>query len=578
MEKRLILVFVFTFIAIFLSQQFLFKKTPQESAGQKPAQEQQQQQAQTPSAPVTAQAAPAPTAPAAASKAATAETETVVENNLYKITFTNKGAQVKSWILKNYKDERGNPLELVHQQAASQYGYPLSLWSWDESLRNKLNSGLYITSATGVQAVPGTLSFEFSDGDVTVTKKLTFSDNSYVVDVETAVQRGGQYISALPAWPAGFGDATVPSSYSGQRIETFNGKDVDRLSIDKKGAKISGGRVVQGAYEWVGAVDQYFAAIFLPDDPRQVAVAQLRNAIQVPKDLNKPDPNNTVKAEVIGTAVGRLNAPSRSRLFVGPKAMGVLDSVHAKSVNGGQGSDLRAVVDFGMFSFIARPLFAWLRWTHDHWVSNWGWSIIILTIIINIALLPLRVISMRSALKMQKIAPQIQSINDKYKKYSMRDPRRAEANQEIAALYKQHNVNPASGCLPILIQMPFLFAFYAMLAATIELRHAQWFWLKDLSTPDKWFIIPVAIIISTVYMQRMTPQAGMAPEQQRMMNFMMPVMLGLMSWSVASGLGVYWVTGTLVSIVQQWAMNRTELGREIRAEAEKRARKQALKK
>ena len=145
-------------------------------------------------------------------------------------------------------------------------------------------------------------------------------------------------------------------------------------------------------------------------------------------------------------------------------------------------ADLSTLLDLGMFSFIAKPLFLWLRWTHDHWVANWGWSIIILTIIINLALLPLRLSSMKSALKTAKIQPQMQSIRDKYKKYDMRDPRRQEMNQEIAALMKEHGVNPAGGCLPLLIQFPFLIAFYTMLGNTTELRHAPWFYIKDLSS------------------------------------------------------------------------------------------------
>jgi YidC/Oxa1 family membrane protein insertase len=178
---------------------------------------------------------------------------------------------------------------------------------------------------------------------------------------------------------------------------------------------------------------------------------------------------------------------------------------------------------------------------------------------------------------MQKIAPQVQSINDKYKKYSLKDPRRADAQKEISALYKEHDVNPAGGCLPLIIQMPFLFAFWAMLSAAIELRGAQWLWLKDLAQPDKLYLIPIIIIVSTMFMQRMTPQAGMNPEQAKMMNMMMPLMLGFMSWSVASGLGLYWLTGTIVAIAQQWGMNQTALGREIRAIQEKRAAKQLKK-
>ena len=572
MNKNLILVFILMAVVVIVSQQFLFKKVEQQP---KVAPTEQQKPATPPpsTAQPVAQATPPPPS-AAGVKQASNETDTAVENDFYKITFTNKGGRVKSWVLKKFKDDKGGPLELVHPAAAEQFGFPLSLYAGDEALRNKLNNSLYVTDAGSQIAAPGSLTYDFSDGDLTVHKKFTF-DNSYVIGVETAVTRNGQYVTALPAWPAGFGDLTIPGTFSSQRIDYFNGSDVKRLSPDRSGKDISGGRVMQGPFEWAGSLDGYFASIFLPDNPQQASMIQFRNAIQVPKSATKPDPNETAKVEVLGTAVGPLNAPVKARLFVGPKALDVLETIHPTSAN--PGSDLRGVVDFGRFSFIARPLFMWLRWTYEHWVHNWGWAIIILTVIINLALLPLRVISMRSALKMQKIAPQVQSINDKYKKYSLKDPRRADAQKEISALYKEHDVNPAGGCLPLIIQMPFLFAFWAMLSAAIELRGAQWLWLKDLAQPDKLYLIPIIIIVSTMFMQRMTPQAGMNPEQAKMMNMMMPLMLGFMSWSVASGLGLYWLTGTIVAIAQQWGMNQTALGREIRAIQEKRAAKQLKK-
>ena len=157
----------------------------------------------------------------------------------------------------------------------------------------------------------------------------------------------------------------------------------------------------------------------------------------------------------------------------------------------------------------------------------------------------------------------------------MRDPRRAEMNAEISALYKEQGVNPAGGCLPLVIQMPFLFAFYSMLGIAIELRQAPFLWLHDLSSPDKLYILPVLIVISTLFMQKMTPSAGMDPAQQRMMTLMMPLMLGFFSWSLASGLSLYWTMGNVIAIIQQYVMNRTGLGKEMRAEAEKRARKSA---
>jgi YidC/Oxa1 family membrane protein insertase len=325
--------------------------------------------------------------------------------------------------------------------------------------------------------------------------------------------------------------------------------------------------------QWAGLVDQYFAAVFLPDEPEQVAMVTLRNAIEIPKDLNKPDPNQKLRVEVLGAAVGNPAGISRGRVFVGPKAVDVLESVHATPVAGASAPpDLRGLVDFGFFGIIARPLFLWLRWTHE-WVHNWGWSILVLTLVINIALLPLRLSSTRSALKMQRVQPQVKVIKDKYAKFGLRDPRRAEMNQEISALFKKEGVNPAGGCFPLLIQFPFLIAFYTMLGVAIELRHAPWFWVRDLSSPDPLHILPIGIILSTVAVQKMTPQAGVDPTQQRMMLIMMPVMLGVISWNLASGLCLYWTAGNVIAIIQQYLMNRTKLGREMRQEMEKRARK-----
>lgn len=568
-EKRLILVFVLTFVVILISQKLIFKNAPQKPEEQKQTQSQQAPAAQQPAATQAAAAAVPPPTPAVGTKQASAEQDVVVENGLYKITFTNKGAQVKSWILKKYKDERGNPLELVHLQAAAQYGYPLSLWTWDQALRDKLNTALYVADQQGSVQAPAKVSFEFSDGDIVVRKSFSF-DHSYVLTVDTQVTRGGQYQTALPAWPSGFGDATVPASYASQGIDYSDGKNVERLAAKK----ISSGNVIRGTFAWGGLLDQYFAAIFMPERPQSAVLATLHNALEVPKNTLNPVQGEVNRVEILGAASGELNAPTRTRLFVGPKDVDILDATHARGPNGEEvGPDLRSVVDFGWFGFIARPLFIWLKWTHNHWVANWGWSIVILTVIINLALLPLRITQMKSALKMQKLAPQMKQIQEKYKKYKMNDPRRQEQNKEVSALYKQHNVNPASGCFPLLIQMPFLFAFYKMLAIAIELRQAPWLWITDLSGPDKWFILPVGIVLSTLFVQKMTPTAGMDPAQQKMFMYMMPLFLGFMSYSLASGLSLYWTIGNVIAIVQQYAMNKTELGREMRAEIEKRARK-----
>jgi YidC/Oxa1 family membrane protein insertase len=327
---------------------------------------------------------------------------------------------------------------------------------------------------------------------------------------------------------------------------------------------------LHGAFNWVGVSSSYFGAVFIPDKIDNLNVVTLNNAIDFVPDASKP--NETKPAEVLGVAAGH-PGESTMRLFVGPKAHDVLDSVPVPSIVGAD-KDLRAVLNFGWFGAIARPLFVWpyigLRWYYQY-VHNWGWAIVIQTFIITILLLPLRIYQMKSALKMQKLQPQMKAIQEKYKKYSMRDPRKQDMQKEIGELYKSHNVNPVSGCLPLLVQMPFLIAYYKMLSVAIELRQAHWLWIHDLSASD--WILPLLMAGSMFLMQRMTPQAGMDPAQQRMMNIMMPAMMGFIFFRLAAGLNLYYAESNLIMIVQQWIMNRTKLGREIREINAKRAKK-----
>ena len=385
--------------------------------------------------------------------------------------------------------------------------------------------------------------------------------------VETSVTSNGSAIAAYPSWPAGLGDQANLAAYRSGEIAYQYNNNTERLDLKK----ISGGNTLAGPFNWVGMSDQYFAAIFLPDDPQSASTITLRNPIEVPKDSRKPNQDLT-KVDVLGVAVGNPRGVSSGRLYVGPKSLQVLEAVPVPSLSGAP-PDLRSVVNFGFLGVLARPLFLWLKWTYDHVVSNWGWAIVIQTLIINLALLPLRISSMKSALKMQKIQPQMNSIKEKYKKYTMRDPRKQEMNQEIAALMKQQGVSPAGGCLPMIIQMPFLFAYYRMLGAALDLRHAHWLWIKDLSSPDPIYLLPIGIVVTMLLTQKMTPQAGMDPAQQKMMTFMMPMMMGIISFNLAAGLCLYWSEGNLIAIVQQYIMNRTTLGREMREIALKRARK-----
>lgn len=600
-ERRLLLVFVLTFAVLLISQPLLMKYIKPQA----PAPEQKPAATQAAPAPAPAAPAPAMAAPAAAKRGATkpaanrqaaAEQETVIENDLYRITFTNRGAQVKSWVLKQFKDDEGHPLELVHQAAAQQFGYPLSLWTYDEGLRKKLAAGLYVpsrgkdpaaSSAGDVLHPPADITFDYADGDIVVRKAFHF-DHSYVLKIETSVLQNGQPIRAFPSWPGGFGDQVSPAAYAAATIDLYNGErnwHGSEKVIRRAMKNVSGGGTINGPFAWGAAADQYFAAVFMPDDPKDAALIMLRNPVEIPKDPAKPD-GDKVKLEVVGAAVGSLSGLTSERLFAGPKNLDVLQSVKAPPLAGESATNLGSLVDFGTYlGFIAKPLFLWLRWTYHHVVANWGWSIIILTVVINVVVFPLRLSSMKSALKMQKMQPQVNAIKSRYQQKirNLKPGDRtgkmelsSQQNQEIAALFKREGANPMGGCIPMLIQFPFLVAFYSMLGSAIELRQAHFAWLHDLSSPDPLHVLPILIIITTLAVQKMTPQAGMDPAQQKVMTLMMPVMLGVISWNLSSGLCLYWVVGNLVSIIQQYWMNNTRFGQEMRAEAEKRARKKGV--
>ncbi len=577
------IVFVLTFVVMLAFQPLLKKYFPQPAT---PVQQNQPAPAQTavpaPVAPAvrnTAKKASASAASAPASavtRQAASETETVIENDLYRITFTNRGAQVKSWILKKFKnDEQTGPLDLVNTAAAARYGYPLSLWTYDENLRGQLASGLYVASREGTQATPTTLTFEYADQDVTARKTFTF-DDSYSVGIETSVTVKGSAVAAMPAWPSGFGSQTTPAFYASAFIDYQFNKDIVRLpikcgfSLFSKCIDISGGKTISGPFHWAGPTDQYFAAVFIPNDPNAAAMVTLRNSLLVARDPQKPDSKEVANVDVLGVAVGNLRGTTEERLFVGPKELEVLQKV---SVPGAADSDLNGLVDFGFFGIIAKPLFLWLKWTYHHIVPNWGWAIVLQTLIVSLALLPLRITQMKSMLKMQRVAPQIKAIQEKYKKFKLNDPRKAPMNEEISALYKREGVNPAGGCLPMLIQLPFLWAYYKMLSIALDLRHAHWLWVHDLSAADPWFLLPIIMVVSMLVLQRMTPQAGMDPQQQKMMTVMMPLMMGFFFFRLPAGLNLYYAEANLISVAQQAVMNRTKLGQEMREMLEKRARK-----
>ena len=563
-DSRTLLIFSVVFVLIFLGLQYFGPKrktqpeTPAEVASQSAP-----EAAVAPAAAVTA--GPVSAKAAADAVVAAGESTTVVENELYRITFSNRGGQAVSWILKKYKDDAGKPLDLVNQKAAAKLGFPLSLWTYDADLRSRLAQALYVPSATGTLNAPATLTFTYSNGGLEVKKVFTF-DSTYVLHVELTASQNGSPVTALVSWPGGFGDQETLPDYAQAQFDTMQGGKDDRQAAKK----VVGGGTLPGPFEWAGVSDLYFAAIFLPDAPPQTLLVGLHDAIDIPRH-GKTD--QTDSASVLGAAMGSTSGHTSLRLFAGPKVLDVLGSVRA-TANGGQaGPNLEAVVNFGYMGIIAKPLFLALRWVHEHIVSNWGWAILVLTLVINVAMLPTRIQMMKSALKMQRIQPEMNAIKEKFKKYKTTDPRRADMNKEMFDLQKREGVNMFGGCLPMLVQWPLLFAFYRMLLNTIELRQAPWLWLHNLAAPDPLHILPIFFIVTMFLVQYLTPSPGMDPAQQKMMAFTMPVFFGFMTWNLSSGLALYWAFGNVINVIQQAVMNRTGMGKQMRDIAAKRAAK-----
>ncbi len=592
-DNKSLLVMMLVLVTVFFGLQYFRAKTnPQttspNAAASAPQNASQNPSPSTPSAQLTQPGVPAPAgssasgastskaAPTSPTVQASSESTTTIENELYRITFTNRGGQVSDWILKKYKDSDGKPLNLIHTQAADKFGYPLSLYTYEAALTTGLNKALYVPSATGNLAAPATLTFNYSDGNLQVRKTFSF-DETYVLHADVEVTRNGAPVRALINWPGGFGDQDNASAYAGAQLDIARNAKEEHLAPKK----VSGGDTLNGPFDWAGTSDTYFAAIFLPDSPDTATLATLHNQLDVAKTIRRTGlgsgapAKGAIEVPVLGAALGDTSGHTQTRIYAGPKAVNVLRAIHAT----GNTITLEPLLDFGFFGPIGKYLFLSLQFIHAHvvssWPGAWGWSIVLLTVMINLLILPLRVKTMQSGLKMQRIQPQMDAIKERYKKYKATDPKRNEMNVEIMKLQKDNGVSMFGGCIPTLIQMPLLFAFFSMLPKVVELRQAHWFWLPDLSSADPYHILPIVMIVSQFLVQFYTPSPGVDPQQQKMMAFMMPAVSGYMTWNYASGLALYWTIGNLISIIQQSIMNKTSLGREMREIAAKRARRKA---
>ncbi len=501
-------------------------------------------------------------------KADAQERTIVVENALYRVEISNRGGVVKSWQLKKYKDDARpqRVLDVVHPEAAAQVGgWPFALVLDDPQLEAQANSALYVAGiphpGAAQRDVPGyvanlpanpleapaELQLTWSDGHLEVTKTFHF-EHSYVVRVETVVKFNGVAIKAGLAWLGGFGDLTVSNPAPVETVTTFyseGGKLTDLPYKKLEGPEKWGPGVWMGGKDYAGIEDRYFTAAFLPVNGSASASLETRywkvmRTIQVEgKDAQEP---------VSEVATASSSQPLALRVYVGPK-----DYDELKAMN----PPLKALVNFGFLEFISEPLFHGMKWLHGY-IPNWGWTIVVLTLVINMLLFPLRISSYKTTLKMQRVAPEIKAIQERYKKYKMNDPKKQEMNKEVMAIYSREGINPVGGCFQMFLQMPIWFGLNSALRGAIELRHAHWLWIMDLASKDPYYVLPVVVGVSMYLVSKMTPMTAADPQQQQMMKIM-PIMFAgsFIIFPFSSGLALYILTSSLVGIAQQWYLNRT---------------------
>ena len=516
----------------------------------------------------SAEVAPVPPAPAFAgaplpeTKQGTEERTITVETSHATITFSTRGAVVQSWTLKHYRDQQGEPLDLV-QGARTGLGFPLEIALDDPQQEAALNQAVFVSTADGVLAsamltAPVELVFEWSTGQLAAEKRFRFPDG-YTIEVETRVWVSGEQVAHQVAWRGGFGEPSTPSSMFQTPFLLRTPEGLRRTTVEA--ATQTTGWLFKSAPQfppytgeasYAGIEDQYFAAVFFPENTG-VSAAVASAEWTPPGEGQKPQ---KIGALSLGAADAGDN---RFRLFVGPKAIQELAPITVPALSDGTQPVLAdELIDYGWFWWVAKPLFLSMQWIYENVWSNYGWVIIILTLLINTIIFPLKYKSMLASVKMQKLAPQMRAIQDKYKKYKFNDPRKQQQQQEVMALYRQHGVNPMGSCLPMLLQLPFFYGFYKVLASSIELRQAPWFgWVQDLSQPDPYYILPVVMALAMYFSMKMTPMTTADPGQQKLMQFM-PLMFGFFFLTFPAGLVLYWLMSSVAGVGQQWWINKRQ--------------------
>jgi YidC/Oxa1 family membrane protein insertase len=566
MERRLILAVVLSFALLAFYWIFFLKKPAQvQTAGPAAPPTQVQTQTLPPALPPAKQEAkpaakPAETRVVSAQAVFTKNEEMIkVETPLYLAEWSTKGAVLKSWKLtdvdkqKKYKymDEKGNPLELVNIEPPElkvSNRYPFYIDSGDQAINEKINNNkaeFYRVSTTSLnirEGRPAELSFVYDDGaGLRVEKKFIFNGSSYDFSLAVSLKIKGEEKPYRLLW----GPSIGPGSQTMQR---------QRIGSNKGFVAYSGGKEFRmdersykpekSAYNFVGWAayeETYFTALFLVPGGQGTAIFQRETVNNIPFYY--------------------LSVTGAQTAYLGPKELDRLKVLDPLS------GSTKKLVQFGFFGSIVEILLIVLRAIHKAF-PNWGAAIIILTIIIKILFFPLTYSSTKSMARMQELQPKIKALRAKYKKSKTDIAQRRQMNEEMMKLYKEHGVNPAGGCLPMLIQLPVFWAIWRLLSVSIELRQSPFvFWIKDLSVKDPYLVTPILMGITQFISQKMTP-TGADPSQARMM-LIMPVIMTFFFLGFPSGLVLYWLTSNVLQIVQQHFMNRMQAKRKANEDRRK---------
>lgn len=489
-----------------------------------------------------------------------------VETTVASVRFAARGAQVTSWILKEYRDGAGKPLDIVAPAAAKLGVRPLDLAFDDAATTRLFREAVYRVEQRRIEGPDGAVTevaLKWSNGaGASAAKVLRIPDAGYVNDLEVAAEVGGRPAGPGLIWGAGFepegGEDSTTMGIGTRAVVSQAGELEHRYEVDLKAGE-SWGR--EGALPWAGIENKYFAAIFAPQGQGLTrARAEVQSVIEEGREHRH--------------MVFTVSGPQPFRLFVGPKDLDVLKAAHL---------GLEPLLDFGFFGFVAKPLFQALRFIHGY-VGNYGVAIIVLTILIRLVFFPFM---HRSQLKMRvmqenmkRLNPKLKSLKERFQKLERaavqkggagaRAKVRQQMNEEMMALYREEGINPfasMSGCLPLLAQMPILYAFYTILTLAIDLRHAPFMlWVQDLSVQDPYYVTPILMGATMLIQQWMTASMIADPVQRRMMYFM-PVMFTWFFLNLPSGLVLYWLVNNLIGILQQYLVNKEADARQAAASA-----------